>query len=100
MTREVSVGNDTPAGDAMDGYIDQAAAALGGEDSEWLVTARIDKGRPYLYLECRECDREGKPIYSTGQIELWELVVDARSHHEKQHAAAPVPVTGGEGDPG
>ena|SRR5215831_3594946 len=75
--------------DSREDHIDQAATALGGEDSEWFVTARIDKGRAYLYLECRECERDGKPIYSTGQIELWELIVDAREHHEKQHVAEP-----------
>jgi len=73
--------------DALENHIDQAHVALGGESSEWFVTARTDKGRAWLYLECRECGRDGKPVYSTGKIELWELIVDAREHHEKRHGA-------------
>ena len=64
--------------DLRDEWIDQAIEAVGGEDTDFMVTAKPDDGRgfPYLLLSCRLCDW-GEQV---GQMELWELVTDARTH--------------------
>lgn len=76
------------------GYIDQALHALGGEDTDFMVTAKIDvellgadrEPRATLRLSCsvNGC----KWGYLVGQMELWELVADARQHWEQAHVSA------------
>jgi hypothetical protein len=73
----------------MDGYIDQALAALGGEDADFILTAKIpgvvpDAAGPQILLNCQAtgCDWG----FSVGQMELWEFVADAREHQESVHA--------------
>jgi hypothetical protein len=72
-----------------DVHIDQALVALGGEDTEFYLTAQDGTasgafGRATVILSCRYqgCDW-GLFI---GEMELWEFVADARGHWEDQHA--------------
>jgi hypothetical protein len=78
-------------------YVDEACAALGGEDSDFLIRGIPGiQGAPYsIGLFCRSCgedpdyhgpERVGVGLYSVGQMELWELVADARDHFEREHA--------------
>ncbi len=88
-------------GDVEGGYVDQALDALGGEGADFIVKGLDPHVRPAPYpvgLFCRTCKPgELTGIYSVGQIELWELVADARAHFEQAHAPAPVL---GEAQPG
>lgn len=82
------------------GYVDQALAALGGDDADFMVTAKIDTellgaGREPRATLRLSCSVNGcKWGYLVGQMELWELVADAREHFEKDHAP-PAPVKAG-----
>ena len=76
-------------------YTDAACDVLGGEGSDFMVTAEmrglldaddLGRPRPTLRLYCRvDGCRWG---YTIGEMELWELVTDARDHFEKQHRPA------------
>ena len=68
-------------------YVDEAAAALGGEDADFLIKGvKGLAGVHYsIELSCRPCGA----IYSAGEMELWELVADARDHFEREHASRP-----------
>jgi len=74
--------------DERDGYIDQALAALGGEDTEFYLTAQDAAtsgafGCATVRLSCRYqgCDWG----LFVGEMELWEFVADAREHWESAH---------------
>jgi len=74
-----------------DGYIDAALDALGGEDTEFYLTAKDAAasgafGRATVVLSCRYqgCDWG----LFVGEMELWEFVTDARAHWEDKHAPA------------
>lgn len=77
----------TDAGD----YVDAALEVLGGEDTEFYLTAKDAadsgaSGRPAVALSCRyQCCDWGLII---GEMELWEFVADARAHWEDKHAQA------------
>ena len=68
-------------------YVDEATAVLGGEDSDFLVKGIPGtKEAPYaIGLFCRAHDVL-TGIYSIGEMELWELITDAREHWETAHA--------------
>ncbi len=74
--------------DDRDDHIDQALAAIGGEDTEFYLTARRDGGEgrrvPVVALSCRfqNCGW-GETV---GEMELWEFAADAREHWERRHA--------------
>jgi hypothetical protein len=78
--------------DERDDHIDQALAAIGGEDTEFYLTVRDSR----VALQCRSGDCAwGEKV---GEMELWEFVADARAHWESTHAAPSSPVdtcTGG-----
>jgi hypothetical protein len=63
-------------------YAEEAMAAVGGEDAEFLVFSPPGDGR--VRLSCPECAWG----YAVNEIPLWELVVDARGHWEEKHRAA------------
>lgn len=72
-------------------YVDAALEVLGGEDTEFYLTAqdRADSGafgRASVVLSCRYqgCDWG----LFVGEMELWEFVTDARAHWENVHATA------------
>jgi hypothetical protein len=74
--------------DDRDDHIDQALAAIGGEDTEFYLTAQDAaasgaRGHATVILSCRYqgCDWG----LLVGEIELWEFVTDARAHWESQH---------------
>lgn len=74
---------------AMDAYIDQALAALGSDDADFMLTAKkpgevqgIDI--PQIALNCRITGCEWG--FLVGQMDLWEFVADAREHWETTHA--------------
>lgn len=68
---------------AEGGYVDQALDALGGEDADFMVAADVVAGNVALRLSCRAGGCEWG--YTIGQIEVWELVTDARAHFEDTH---------------
>lgn len=75
--------------DPMGGYIDTALDALGGENTEFYLTAQDSAasgafGHATVVLSCRYqgCDWG---IF-VGEMELWEFVTDARKHWEGEHA--------------
>jgi hypothetical protein len=72
-------------------HIDQALDALGGEDTEFYLTAQDSAasgafGHATVILSCRYkgCDW-GEFV---GEMELWEFVADARRHWEDSHAGS------------
>ena len=73
---------------AMDGYIDAALDALGGEDTEFYLNGcdGWDGVEHAVRLTCRYqgCDWG----LLVGEMELWEFVTDARRHWEDKHAPA------------
>ena len=71
-------------------YVDEATAVLGGEDSDFLVKGIPgSRERPYAVgLFCRVCGPM-IGVYSISEIELWELITDAREHFVTKHAGAP-----------
>jgi hypothetical protein len=76
--------------DASD-YVDAALEVLGGEDTEFYLTAQDASasgafGRATVRLSCRYqgCDWG----LFVGEMELWEFVTDARAHWEDKHAPA------------
>lgn len=76
----------TPPGE----IIDDAVAALGGEDTEFYLNAGMlmdgtPNAKPCVTLNC--CYDDCEWGYSIGQQELWEFVADAREHWEEKHAA-------------
>lgn len=87
LDRRAVVGTQPSTSD----YVDEACAALGGEDSDFIVKGMDPDARPAPYavgLFCRTCNPDALTcIYSVGEIELWELVADAREHQERQHRA-------------
>ncbi|HEV2452214.1 MAG TPA: hypothetical protein VGS62_09845 [Streptosporangiaceae bacterium] len=75
----------------MDGYIDTAVEALGGEDTEFYLTAQDASasgafGCATVRLSCRYQGCEWGLF--VGEIELWEFVADAREHWESEHIPA------------
>ncbi len=76
---------------AKDGYIDAAFAAIGGDDTEFYLTAKDAAasgafGRATVVLSCRYQGCEWGLF--VGEMELWEFVADAREHWEDAHAQA------------
>jgi hypothetical protein len=74
----------------MDAYIAQALAALGSDDTEFILTAKMPgvvpgTAVPQIALDCRVTGCGWG--FSVGQMELWEFVADAREHWESEHAA-------------
>jgi hypothetical protein len=80
-------------------YVDEALDALGGEDADfWVKGIPGIQGAPYAVgLFCRTCG-PGAGVYSVGEMELWELVADAREHFVTQHAKEPVAPPARSGD--
>ena len=72
--------------DASD-YVDDALAVLGGEDTEFYVTAtqEEDSHRPKISVNC--CYSDCEWAYTIGQMPVWEIAADCREHWEKTHAA-------------
>ena len=75
----------------MDGYIDAALDALGGENTEFYLTAQDSAasgafGIATVVLSCRY--QGCKWGIFVGEMELWEFAADARSHWEDEHAPA------------
>lgn len=63
--------------DTYEVYITEAIEALGGDEApEYLIAS--PQGAE---LTCPDCGH----IYTVGQIELWELVADARKHTAEVH---------------
>lgn len=48
----------------------------------YLVCGRVTEDGDQLQLKCAECGL----LYSVGEIELWELALDAKRHHDVHHA--------------
>lgn len=63
----------------MDALIDQALAVLGGDDTEFYLTAK--GGQVVLSCRYQGCTW-GEMV---GEMELWEFVVDARKHWDEDH---------------
>jgi hypothetical protein len=61
-------------------YVDQAVAAVGGDDAEFLVFTAAGENK--VKLSCPVCLRWG---YTVSEIPLRELVADARAHWEEKH---------------
>ena len=77
---------------SADEYVDEAVAALGGEGADfWVKGIPGTEGAPFaIGLFCRVCEPGVLTgVYSVGEIELWELVTDAREHFVTKHAGAP-----------
>lgn len=70
-------------------YVDEASAVLGGEDADFIVKGIPgSRERPYAVgLFCQVCGPM-VGVYSINEIELWELITDAREHYENKHRAA------------
>jgi hypothetical protein len=80
-------------------HIDQALEALGGEDTEFVLTVK-DKDTSAgafaaVLLSCRYQHCEWGE--SVGEMELWEFVADAREHWETVHAGPPEDSSGEKG---
>jgi len=72
-----------------DDYIHQALAAIGGEDTEFVLTAPDAAasgafGHATVKLNCRYQGCEWGLL--VGEMELWEFITDAREHWEGEHA--------------
>ena len=79
---------------AKDGYIDAAFKAIGGDDTEFYLTAKDAAasgafGRATVVLSCRYQGCEWGLF--VGEMELWEFVTDARAHWEDKHAKRGAP---------
>ena len=77
-------------------YVDAALELLGGEDTEFYLTAQDTSasgafGCATVKLRCRYQDCEWG--FFVGEMELWEFVTDARAHWEDKHAQAGNPAT-------
>lgn len=69
-------------------WLDDILTALGGEDAGFVVKTKTDgkSGSPLVLLSC---NYGGCPWGVTiGEIELWELALEAREHWEAKHAPA------------
>jgi hypothetical protein len=75
-------GHVTANSDALDGYIDAALGALGGEDTEFYITVKDS----HVCLQCRYRGCIWGEF--VGEMELWEFVTDARMHWEGEHRQA------------
>jgi hypothetical protein len=74
--------------DEQDDHIDQAIDVIGGEDTEFYLTAQDAAasgafGCATVILSCRYQDC-GWGLF-VGEMELWEFVTDARAHWESRH---------------
>jgi hypothetical protein len=72
-----------------DDIIDQAVDVLGGEHESFIVSARPAGNcdthhHGCLLLTCQVCERD---VLCVGQMELWELIHDARAHWDDHHPA-------------
>jgi hypothetical protein len=70
----------------LDGYIDAALAAIGGDDTEFFLNgcggpAGVEHA---VRLTCRYQGCEWGIF--VGEMELWEFITDARQHWESMHA--------------
>lgn len=75
-------------------YVDAAIELLGGEDTEFYLTAQDASasgasGRATVKLMCRYQGCEWG--FFVGEMELWEFVTDARAHWEDKHAKRGTP---------
>jgi hypothetical protein len=69
---------------AMDGYIDEALNALGGEDSDFIVKVAPDfPGQVLVY--CQTCNQG---VFRVGVMDLWELIAYAREHFDAHGKAS------------
>lgn len=70
---------------AASDYVDEALAALGGEDSDFLLTGKDigPNGAPAIVLSCRIGGCEWGEF--VGQMQLWEFITEAREHWESVH---------------
>lgn len=63
--------------DAYEMYIEEALVALGGDEAPDYII----KAQQGAEIACPECG----PLYTVGEIELWEAVADVRQHTVEVH---------------
>jgi hypothetical protein len=68
---------------AASDYVDQAVEVVGGENTDFMLTAVQKDYGLVISLDCRVCNWG----LTVGQMELWEFITDAREHWETIHAA-------------
>jgi hypothetical protein len=68
-------------------FIEDAVTVLGGEDTEFYLTAVEGKYGDMHALKVNCCYDDCGWHYLITQVDLWEVVADCREHWENYHAA-------------